>query len=290
MKCHEINLRDPFVLPCKGKYYLYGSRGDELWGKCLGFDVYESDDLSEWQGPSVAFERPCDFWADREFWAPEVHRYRDAYYMLATFKGEGRERGTQILKSRSPKGPFLPHSNGPVTPPDWSCLDGTLYIENGTPYMIFCHEWSQIYDGQMCLVELSPDLRCAVGEPRVLFSASEAPWVKEVTTPDGQHGFVTDGPYLYRTKGGKLLMLWSSFDEKGYVQAIAVSSAGTVHGDFHICDTPLLACDSGHGMIFKAFDGALYLALHAPNRPAQAERVRLFGIRETDTAPFLALI
>jgi hypothetical protein len=27
-------------------------------------------------------------------------------------------------------------------------LDGTLWVEDGVPYMIFCHEWIQITDGR----------------------------------------------------------------------------------------------------------------------------------------------
>ena len=59
-------------------------------------------------------------------------------------------------------------------------IDGTLYISKvGTPYMVFCHEWKQIHDGTVCAVELSPDLKKSVGEPRELFKASSAkPFVK----------------------------------------------------------------------------------------------------------------
>ena len=45
MKTKEIHIRDPFVLPWEGKYYLYGTRGATCWGKADGFDVYSSADL-----------------------------------------------------------------------------------------------------------------------------------------------------------------------------------------------------------------------------------------------------
>ena len=45
MKLNDIHIRDPYILYDKGKYYLYGSRGTECWGKCYGLDVYVSDDL-----------------------------------------------------------------------------------------------------------------------------------------------------------------------------------------------------------------------------------------------------
>ena len=81
--------------------------------------------------------------------------------MFVSFKADGVMRGTQILKAESPMGPFLVHSDGPVTPRDWSCLDSTLYVEDGVPYMVFCHEWSQpgVDDGEMCVIPLTDDLK-----------------------------------------------------------------------------------------------------------------------------------
>ena len=48
MKRGEIKLRDPFVLPYEGKYYLYGTRSETAFvGQAYGFDVYMSDNLFE---------------------------------------------------------------------------------------------------------------------------------------------------------------------------------------------------------------------------------------------------
>ena len=51
------------------------------------------------------------------------------------------------------------------------------FFENGVPYMIFCHEWVQVSDGEMCIVRLSDDLKRTVGEPKLLFKASDPIWV-----------------------------------------------------------------------------------------------------------------
>lgn len=63
-----------------------------------------------------------------------------------------------------------------VTPPDWDCLDGTLYFEGRKVYMIFSHEWTQVGDGEICAVELDSSLQEMIDIPRVLFRASEADW------------------------------------------------------------------------------------------------------------------
>ena len=272
MKLSEIHIRDPFILPDRGVYYLYGTRGPTCWGEADGFDVYTSADLTEWDGPFPVFTRPDGFWADRNFWAPEVHIYRGRYFMPASFKSRDRCRGTQILAADSPMGPFLPYSDGPVTPRGWECLDGTLYVESGTPYMVFCHEWLQVRDGEMCAMPLREDLRAAAGDPVVLFRASEPDWADT----DAEN-YVTDGPFLYRSPAGELLMFWSSSRSGAYCQAVSRSSDGTLLGQWRHDPRLLIDCDGGHGMVFQTFDGQLLFTCHQPNQ-SPLERPRLIRL------------
>jgi hypothetical protein len=264
----EINIRDPFVLPvaAEGRYYLYGTTGSETWGNsATGFDYYTGTDLQRWDGPFPAFRPPPGFWSDRNYWAPEVHYYGGRYYLFASFKAEGARRGTQILAADSPRGPFLPISAGPVTPRDWECLDGTLFVgADGQPWIVFCHEWVQVGDGEICALPLSADLASAAGEPRLLFRASEAPWALELNSK-GRIGYVTDGPSMHRTASGDLLMLWSSFSAGGYTVGVARSASGGILGAWEQLPEPLYAGDGGHCMVFRGFDGRLWLALHRPN-------------------------
>ena len=277
----DINIRDPFVLVHGGKYYLYGTRGATCWGPADGFDVYVSEDMREWGGPHEIFHNDGTFWADRNYWAPEVYLYRGAFYMFASFKAGGVCRGTAILRAESPMGPFVPHSDGCVTPADWECLDGTLYVDKaGKPYMIFCHEWVQIGDGEMCVMPLTDDLKAPAGEPRLLFRASEAPWCKLMRHSSGQEGYVTDGPFFWRTADGTLLCLWASFSRSGYTEALAASDNGEIDGKFRQIE-PLFMNDGGHGMIFRALDGQLYLTLHSPNSYRE-ERPVFYPICEHD--------
>lgn len=149
-----------------------------------------------------------------------------SYYMFATFKDTTITGGTAILKADHPLGPFTLQSNKQITPADWECIDGTFYVSpDGTPYMIFVHEWVQISDGSICAVKLSNDLKHSISEPQLLFHASEAAsWIVTIDNKNrpGKH-YVTDSPFLYRTSSGRLLLLWSSFGKEGYTQAIACS-------------------------------------------------------------------
>jgi len=127
-------------------------------------------------------------------------------------------------------------------------------------------------------VALKKDLSSGDGKPFLLFHASEAPWVKPKELKPGELAtYVTDGPCLYRTKTGKLLMLWSSYRDGLYVETLAYSASGKVRGPWKQGEV-LVGEDSGHGMLFDSFDGKLMLVLHQPFRQA---RGKLFEMEDT---------
>lgn len=282
MNITDINIRDPFVLVFQDKYYLYGTRAATCWGAATGFDCYVSNDLKEWDGPYEVFHKPDNFWADKNCWAPEVHEYQGYFYMFATFKDSKKHGGTAILRSDSPLGPFEEHSECQVTPLDWECIDGTFFLSaDNIPYIVFVHEWTQISDGSICAMELSKDLKKSVSEPFLLFHASEAtPWVKPISNrhKSGLH-YVTDGPFLYRTENGRLIMIWSSFGEEGYAEAISYSDNGELTGTWRHDSKLLFTRDGGHGMIFKDLNGKTFLTLHVPNETLM-ERPVFYEIEE----------
>ncbi len=264
---------------------MYGTRAKRCWGEDDGLDCYLGGGLAEWSGPAEVFHRPAGFWADRNYWAPECHFYRGSYYLFASFKSADRCRGTQILRAEHPLGPFHVHSKEPVTPADWECLDGTLYISpDGEPWLVFCHEWVQIGDGAVCALPLTDDLRQPAGDPRVLFHASEAPWVTPHQTSGHRfrEALVTDGPFLHRLGNGVLLMIWSSFGKDGYAVGAAKSGSGGIEGPWIQMEAPLFGANGGHGMIFADKEGKLWLALHSPNR-TPLERPVFYPLRETES-------
>lgn len=277
LKNQDINIRDPFVIAVDGKYYMYGTRAVNFGQGTGGFDVYVSTDLENWSEPKEVFNSHKHNMNTHVNWAPEVHFYKGAYYMLATFTKPNGLRGTYILKCDTPDGDFAPHSDGAVTPWEWECLDGTLHIEDDKVYCVFCHEHTQILDGTICRIELSDDLTHAVGEPVELFAASS--FLKREATEKDHN--VTDGPYLYRKQDGKLLMIWSTC-YNGYRQCVAASDNGSVCGNWSHLPT-LFDDDGGHGMLFKDLEGRLRLTLHCPNISLQEHPV-FFEVEENETS------
>ena len=294
MKREDIRVRDPFILLDNGVYYMYGTTNlkDGLDAKNI-FSVYTSKDLEEFDGPYVIFDgaKEC-FWATQDYWAAEVWKYNGKYYLFGSFKSENHRRATQILVSDSPIGPFKAFSDNVITPAKWECLDGTLWIENDVPYMVFCHEWTQCKDGEILAVELSKDLGEIVGTPFLLFKASDNPYVTYIYV-DGYSGKVTDGPFLHRVSDGRLMMIWSSFRKKGaghaYVEAMAYSDNGRLDGNWIHAPRLLMSDNGGHGMLFLDKSGDMRMVLHAPNmRPF--ERAEILIVRENKEDGLLEVI
>lgn len=296
----DLYVRDPYVYVDRdaGQYYLYRAtmKKDSLGNQQSGVEAFKSTDLLNWTGPYQVYETPKENWITGAIWAPEMHEYQGRYYLFATLNSDiewqGSQegwpaytfRGTQIFHADSPLGPFLPFELAPHTPVDEMALDGTLWEENGTPYMIYCQEWVEIEDGSMKLVALQSDLSGTVGSPTRLFHASAADWSTGSTYPDGRISYVTDGCFLYQTKSGKLLMIWSSFKNDKYAIGIAESTTGSIKGPWKQQQEPLFDGHGGHGMIFRALDGRLILTFHGPNSPAGEERAQFYALfEENDT-------
>ncbi len=259
MLLKDIPLRDPFILVDKPTktYYLYGSVKDR--SKQTRFEVYTSQDLHNWEYGNVIFSANETFWGTGHFWAPEVHFINEKYHLFATFRGEGSPyHRCHILVSDTPNGVFVPLPE-PITPEGWSSLDATYVEENGNKYTVFCHEWIQLGDGEMCLMQLSDDLS-PISEPTTLFKASDAPWVINKRT--NEPCYVTDGPWLVKLKD-TWLMIWSSFSKNGY--AVGCAKAQSLSGPWVQEEQPLLERDGGHAMIFQSFDHKTYLVSHTPN-------------------------
>jgi arabinan endo-1,5-alpha-L-arabinosidase len=285
MKLADVRMRDVCILADRASktYYMVGPTR-------RGVRAYTSKDLATWEGPKVIYSAAEDVWGEIPvvgIWAPELHAYKGKYYLFLTFNTRNKfpeqwrnwlprvTRGSQVLAGDAPTGPFKPFANHSTLPVDMMTLDGTLWVEDGVPYMVFCHEWVQIKDGTVEYVRLKEDLSQTDDEPKRLFHGSDAPWSKK----SGQYGcHVTDGPYLHKGKTGKLYMVWTSGGAGGYTEGIAISASGKLAGPWTHQAEPIFT-GGGHGMLFTTFDGKLMNVLHAPNN--MGARPRIFEMEDT---------
>jgi beta-xylosidase len=293
LRLPEMPLHDPFIVADARTrtYHLFTSNEPSMSGvEGVGVMAYTSRDLKHWTRPKLVFRLPEGTWANAGGWAPEVHRWRGRWHLFVTLHNEAAtlpgdpplyRRGTVLAASDSLDGPFaLVRGGEPIISADRMTLDATLYVDGrGKPWTVFANEWLQRVDGTIEAMPLDAALRPA-GPSRVLFRASDAPWTAgqpQRTGPRaGRTVFVTDGPQLHRTRTGALVMLWSSWGADGYVQSQARSESGEIQGPW-IQLEPLVRQDSGHGMLFRSFDGTLMMVLH---RPFKNARGKLYEMRD----------
>jgi hypothetical protein len=286
MHLDSMSMSDPYIYAeaSTKTYYLTGSGGA----------IYKSNDLKNWTGPYGAYDTRGTWMEGINFVAAaEIHKVNGKYYYAATF-GDRKElvdviprrynvyrHQTMILESDKPDGPYKLKNSDPnydYLPHSWDIIDGTIYVENNQPYMVFVREWMQTFDGTMEYVKLSSDLSKTISEPVMLFRATESPLPLEMVG-NGEMtyglkipGWVTDGTEMFHTQTGKLGMLWASWGANRYLQCVAYSQSGTIDGPWIQAVEPLIGNNSGHGMMFTSFEGKrLFIVHHAegdgPRKP-----------------------
>lgn len=311
MKRKDIRVRDPYILLYESVYYMYATTGEKT------LSCYTSADLENWSEGRVVFEISEGSWAYKDVWAAEVHRYKGRFYLFVSLLGkpelypdgsdamypencpprlkERLMRGTQIAVSDTPTGPFVPLVNRPVTPLEQSCIDGTLFVKDGVPYIFYSHDWpdnycerEKAYVGQICAARLKDDLTEIVGEPWVVFDSNEVPLSAKtphhVVEADGSFTrYGSDAPFVQTLSDGRLFLTWSPYLQDTYVVLGAVSESGDIHGPWRHLDEPIFEDNGGHAMFFRNKANELCMVLHAPESQ-QKERAHLFVMREKDGA------
>jgi beta-xylosidase len=284
----SIVLSDPFILADSktNMYYMTGT-GGMLW---------KSKDMKLWDGPYKVTKTDPNSWMGPKpmIWAAEIHSFKNKYYYFATFtnrsvkidtvKGNAIERrACHILVSDNPDGTYVPMKDSTYLPADKPTLDATLWIDkDGKPYMVYCYEWLQNWNGTIEKIELKPDLSGTIGTGKVLFRASDAPWSRE-KDDKGKAGpnKVTDGPYLFKTQTGRLGMIWTSWIYDVYTQGVAYSKSGTLDGPWIQEQSPITPPNYGHGMLFRTLNGKLLMCIHS-HRNVNGRYLRVPHLFEVD--------
>jgi beta-xylosidase len=285
----SIRLSDPAILADKktSAYFMTGT-GGLLW---------KSKDLKRWTGPFRVTKTDPGSWMGKNpmIWAAELHEYNGKYYYFATFTNRDvkidtvrgnviERRASHVLVSDEPDGPYVPMEDPTYLPADKPTLDGTFWVDrDGKPYMVYCYEWLQNWNGTIEKIELKPDLSGSLGEGKLLFRAHDSPWSKE-KDENGNiiPNKVTDGPWLFLTQTGKLGMLWTSWIYTVYTQGVAYSESGTLDGPWVQEQKPVTPPNYGHGMLFRTFEGKLLMSVHSHKVNKEGRTIRIPHLFEVD--------
>lgn len=223
-----VEFGDPFILDDDhGNFYLYGT------GKVdKGYGVYHSNDLINWEYKGAIYEADTAIaWGVGAFWAPEVYKRNDKYYLL--YSAQWKVNPTNELEnfkigvavSDSPMGPFVDMHDGPLFNPDYPVIDGNIFFDDETGrawlyYSRVCYKhpveseiasWAkekgwfeEIEESWIYGVELSPDFSGVIGEPVLLLQPpstmedQQAEWESRSVTSREINRRWTEGSFTFK--------------------------------------------------------------------------------------------
>jgi arabinan endo-1,5-alpha-L-arabinosidase len=259
LNLQDIWIRDPNILYHDNTYYMTGTTAGD------GFLAYSSPDLVHWTAEGYIYHRNASStWALQDFWAPE-QKFKDGkFYLFFSGKTTTTNRSTGVAVATSPLGPYVDLMSNPLTPPEWNCLDGHLFMDDdGHDYFIYSHEWVDFSSGvgEFWIQSISTNYSVLIGNKTRVCGGRDASW----------SGGVTDGPCMLKYNG-VYYMFWSS-GHGGYKCGYA--SSMSVLGPYVQSLNPTISGDGGHCTIFRRDgDGELLIAYHQPNGGGK-ERARI---------------
>jgi len=251
------NCADPYVLEYEGIYYLYGTGGRK------GIMTYTSTDLANWSEPAGVKEGfaldSTDVWGNRGFWAPEVYRINNKFYMYFTVQ----ER-IAVAESDSPLGPFVQYDKKPFHL-DIPEIDTHLFIDDdGTKYLYFVRFTK---GNEIWVAVLNDDLQSIKEETLTHCIGTSQPWEDSSREPY-PHARVNEGPFILKHKGLYYLTYSANHTANpdygvGYATSkhpmgpwIKYEGNPILKGDGHTINGP------GHHSFIKSPSGQLYMVYH----------------------------
>jgi arabinan endo-1,5-alpha-L-arabinosidase len=136
---------DPAVLKTDNGYYLIATSNDAP----DAFPILHSDDLEQWRHAGFAFpEGKAPDWTAAglkvgDFWAPEIARVGDQYWMVYTARDRSYVLGVGLAKSQSPEGPWSDLGRPLLAE---GKIDGHIFIDDGgEPYLFWKEDRNGIW-------------------------------------------------------------------------------------------------------------------------------------------------
>ena len=245
----QVPFADPYVLLDGDTYYAYGTHSNN------GIEYYTSTDLKNWTYGGLALSMHNTN-QTRWFWAPEVYRIGDKYFMYYS----ANER-LYVAFASSPKGPFVQHGTFMMgnTLGSSYCIDSSVFFDdNGKAWMFFVRN----NDGN-CIwqVQLEDDYVTPI--PSTLKKCLNVTEAWENIWPR-----VVEGPNVVKL-GGTYYLTYSANSYESQDYAVGYATATSLQGPWRkYSGNPILRrydglVGTGHHSIFRDKEGKLRIVFHA---------------------------
>lgn len=171
-------MADPFVFKdTDGAYYMYITSP--------GYPCFTSRDLVNWEYKGKILSLKECKWAVQSFWAPEVIKINNKYYLHYTAARADNIKHIGLAVSDNPSGPFIDIDNKPfIDNGSKGTIDSHIFVDDdGRTYMYYTNAMSTnpvIELGgkrrsEIWVMEVSPDLSEKLSAPKMLIFP-EQPW------------------------------------------------------------------------------------------------------------------
>jgi beta-xylosidase len=273
-------IADPFVFRDGDTYYLYGTSARD------GLLVWTSNDLVSWQPRGHAYQRTDQSWARRDFWAPELFKHRDKYFLHFTANAS-QQRGDPmrrlvLAEGDSPLGPFRQVKAPWFQTGGRDVIDGHVFRDRDGKlflYWVVLPEPGEV--GFQIHVRALDDSLTPTGRSTLCFTASE-PW-------EGDN--VNEGPFVIR-HGDVYLMTYSGMPYTSPNYAVGVATARSPLGPWTKSKSgPILkrgpgVSGPGHHSLIESPDGTeLFIVYHVhknPEKPGDPRAMAIDRVRIVD--------
>lgn len=270
-----VKFGDPYVLRDNGMYYMYGTGG----GAKNGFSAYSSADLVNWEPLGQVYFSTKDSWGIGAFWAPEVYKVNDKYYMF--FSAQWKVNPTNELENfkigiavaDKPEGPFVDLSDKPLFDPGYPIIDANVFFdENGKTYLYYsrcCYKhaveseiatmakekgwFKEIEESWVYGIEMKPDFSGVIGEPVLLLrppvslTDKQAEWESRSVTSREVNRRWTEGSVTFK-KGNTYFIMYSANHFAGQNYAVGYATSTSPLGHFRkASNNPVLQKNTGRG-------------------------------------------
>lgn len=253
-KCDSVSIdtmdiENPFITYNRktDSYYMTGDKGY----------VWRSKDLHVWIGPYNVLAQDTTSWlgAKPVIISPEIHRYANKYYYMATFE-TASHYSCATLVANDITGPyrtidkesFLLDINEKAGYPTF-CHDG-----NGAGYMIYDHLGEHRGDGTVQIIRYNDDFGRRLGEAYVMFKASKIPWTYKIENGEKVTSPTLESPHLFYSGDEGLGILFVACMGEEKAVGVAYSEMGTLNGPWIVDEKPLLMGFKSVSM-FNDYDG-----------------------------------
>jgi GH43 family beta-xylosidase len=280
----QLPFRDTHIIPHDSVFYAIGTSPPYWGGPNAGVKLYRSADLKNWEYVDLLIDAAAlddDVWYKDRFWAPELHRFNNRFFL--TFNCQNSGGGSYASENMKHfhacgmavadniEGPYtvVTHDK-PLT--SFPSNDMTLFQdEDGKIFCFFNNGWTDLH--HIYVAELDTVNYQLKEEPVLLISQEPGRW--DGAGIEGAHIIKNDGPYF---------MFYSSWTQ-GY--AVGYATAESVYGPWTKYEgNPLFGAfmrnDStfifregeavydpaspyttvGHNQVFTGVDGRVWISCH----------------------------